>query len=371
MADIYENASTTIAATCCSDSDQGRFSRTQDELMRASSIGDTGLFVRRPKPAFPIGPYQHRNADLWPLLSRAWVYQERKLSSSVIHLARDQLYWECQTCFILEDGREFNSRGSGLKQKPISSDSAWRHAVQHYSLLDITYDSDRLPAISAIVQRLQSFREDDTYVAGMWMKNLLRDLSWIAPRGPARPRPAGKYPTWSWISVKAGIDFFDFYPSPSAQLVCADYKVVGPSHIGYTDTASITLLACSITVTYSTFDWDDSERVQRPFVLDGLADLVRDSKIAVEQWVDFDYRTANPAIMPGQKLVLLLLWHFDYSSHSEDTWAGILLRSVGEQVFERVELINLLCYGSTMAETDNRRLKEFMDSRPVKQFKII
>jgi hypothetical protein len=132
--------------------------------MRANSIGDTGLSVRRSKPAFPIQPHHHRNDDLWPLLSRAWVYQERRLSSSVIHLARDQLYWECQTCFISEDGRESNFRGAGLKQGPIFSDSAWRHAVNHYSLLDITHDSDRLPAISAIVQRLQSVRKDDTYV---------------------------------------------------------------------------------------------------------------------------------------------------------------------------------------------------------------
>jgi hypothetical protein len=366
MADIYENASTTIAATCCSDSDQGLFSRTQDELMRANSIGDTGLSVRRSKPAFPIQPHHHRNDDLWPLLSRAWVYQERRLSSSVIHLARDQLYWECQTCFISEDGRESNFRGAGLKQGPIFSDSAWRHAVNHYSLLDITHDSDRLPAISAIVQRLQSVRKDDTYVAGMWMKTHLQDLSWRTQWGRARPRPAVKYPTWSWISVKAGIDFFSFDPFPSAQLVCTDYKIVGPSHIGFTDTASITLSAPSITVTYSTFDWDDSEQDQQPFVLEGLAELVRDSIVHVVQSVDFDYRTANPAILPGQRLVLPLLWH---SGGGADRWAGILLRSVGEQIFERVGLIWLLTDG--VAGRDRRRVRESMDSLPVKQFKII
>lgn len=105
MADIYESARITIAATCCDDSSQGCFSRTKDDFM-AVPIQDTGLYVRKRKPYFPKSGYDRVDAELWPLLTRAWVYQERKLSTRVLHLSREQLYWECGTLLLSEDGFE-------------------------------------------------------------------------------------------------------------------------------------------------------------------------------------------------------------------------------------------------------------------------
>lgn len=201
MADIYETASITIAATCSSDSDKGCFSHTQGDMM-VSPIQDTGLFVRRRKPNFPLDinfRFDNLHENLWPLLSRAWVFQERKLSPSIVHLAREQLYWECKTCLISEDGREYFSQGDpgtyGVKMGSLDPKLAWREVVTQYSRLDLTYDSDRLPAISAVVKGLQSLREDDTYVAGMWTNSLLEDMTWFVPGGSHNSRPTEKYPT--------------------------------------------------------------------------------------------------------------------------------------------------------------------------------
>ena len=54
----------------------------------------------------------------------------------------------------------------------------WHKLVNMYSGLDLTYASDRLPAIAAIVEREMRLRLDDVYIAGMWKKSLLSDLAW-------------------------------------------------------------------------------------------------------------------------------------------------------------------------------------------------
>jgi hypothetical protein len=37
----------------------------------------------------------HDDLGHWPLLERAWAYQERLLSPRVLHFCQDELVWEC------------------------------------------------------------------------------------------------------------------------------------------------------------------------------------------------------------------------------------------------------------------------------------
>jgi hypothetical protein len=144
MANIYENTHITIAATCCANSDRGISSRTRDDMM-AMPIPHTGLFVRRRKPKFPIGACDdHPRRNPWPLLSRAWVYQELRLSPNFIHLAKEQLYWECNTCLISEDGSESyysqelpGTYTHGFKMGSSDPELDWRKVVERCSRLDM------------------------------------------------------------------------------------------------------------------------------------------------------------------------------------------------------------------------------------------
>jgi len=87
MANIYEQAHFTIAATWTRDSNSGLFAPDQ-ERYRVKRLRDSGLYVRGVASDFP---HDFAESKDFPLLTRAWVYQERLLSSRMIHFTRDQV----------------------------------------------------------------------------------------------------------------------------------------------------------------------------------------------------------------------------------------------------------------------------------------
>ncbi|KAF2625038.1 HET-domain-containing protein, partial [Macroventuria anomochaeta] len=193
MAGTYEGAEITIAATWSQDSDNGLFSRERTDALMT-------------------------DRDSWPLLERAWVFQERKMSSRVLHFGKEQLFWECDSGRVSEcshSDNEFRNLEPSDEdfRSPDDEDpeDAWRRAVQQYSTLKLTYEKDRLPAISAYAKRMQQLRQGDVYIAGMWLDSLLTDLSWsftLNSGEKLEPRPDRKEaftPSWSWISVSKGV----------------------------------------------------------------------------------------------------------------------------------------------------------------------
>jgi hypothetical protein len=104
MATIYENSYVTIAASWSHDSTGGCFSSIQDRYYyEEQSLGHSGLYARRLPPPFPDGSSYSGRTD-WPLLKRGWVFQERILAPRIVHYAKHQLYWECNSCFMDEYG---------------------------------------------------------------------------------------------------------------------------------------------------------------------------------------------------------------------------------------------------------------------------
>ncbi|KAF2026075.1 HET-domain-containing protein, partial [Setomelanomma holmii] len=163
MADIYEGAYLTIAATSSNNSNGGCFSRFRNRI-RDFGSGNT--------------------MTDWPLLRRGWVCQERRLSTRVIHYAKDQLFWECDTAFHSEsDPQDWTSGDRGtLKNLHDDPGQSWRSLVEIYSRLKFTKKGDHLPALAGIVEREARRRKDDTYVAGMWRNTLLDDLGFSPSR---------------------------------------------------------------------------------------------------------------------------------------------------------------------------------------------
>jgi hypothetical protein len=97
MADIYEHAYITIAATHSQDSESGLFSSDRIVTHRLRKHPD--LYVKQIPPIFPSAypdwnrnESQRGNRHLWLLLSRARVYQERRLSPRIVHFGRHQIY---------------------------------------------------------------------------------------------------------------------------------------------------------------------------------------------------------------------------------------------------------------------------------------
>ena len=136
------------------------------------------------------------NIRNFSLLSRGWAYQERRVSRRIVHFARNQTYWECRHCFESADvagimGEQPTQR---LGMQPMhtmasahwSGDNVmdWKKTVMEFTCLQLTFSSDRLPAIAALAERMMHLRgRDDTYIAGLWQSSILSDILWYKPTG--------------------------------------------------------------------------------------------------------------------------------------------------------------------------------------------
>jgi hypothetical protein len=90
------------------------------------------------------------------------------------------MYWQCPALFIPESGMAYRGIYSvhdtsdySLFENIEDPAKRWHRMVEAYSGLALTYASDRLPAIAAIVERKMQLRQDDIYIAGMWTSSLL------------------------------------------------------------------------------------------------------------------------------------------------------------------------------------------------------
>lgn len=366
MADIYAGAVLTLAATWSNDSECGLFSRMQDHY-RSIPLQEPGLFARYALPDFP------RTAgspafECWPLLTRAWVFQERRLSARVLHFGAEQLHWECNAAVLSEAGGDDNEWMSSGDFKFIPKDSvtAWREAVEHYSKLELTYEKDRLPAISAVVKRMQATRKNDVYVAGMWQNSLLEDLSWqisLAPRSRAR----GNLPTWSWISVPNQVGWSERKALQTAALIKTNFTIIGPSHFGHAINPSVTIKGptCSIKVT-----WDTSSAFTRSNCkVQELAPELRDARLLCGILPDFDWTVTNFGIERGDCLTTVILWG-DPGKY-EHSVTGLLLKAVGNGQYQRMGLLELSVYIGGKNYFAKELLDQYISSLPIEECTIV
>ncbi|KAJ4310526.1 hypothetical protein N0V84_010927 [Fusarium piperis] len=191
-----------------------------------SSSSDSTSLVIQSVPGF-INKFWSPTAykHIWPLLGRAWVFQERLLCSRNIYYGQDRLLWEC--CEGLED--EFSGRlvdsprsksrfhsvfagtqdSSQPRERVESFKGQWSLLVEEYRLANLTFEKDRVIAFAGIVKAVQS-QTKFTYLAGIWKEFAELDLLWAYHP----PSPLGDFytrrdemrkhaPSWSWFSVPA------------------------------------------------------------------------------------------------------------------------------------------------------------------------
>lgn len=177
------------------------------------------------------------------LASRAWIFQERLLSTRVLHYTSSELVWECKTvatcqCKCLSMPQHWNWDGGTwiwvnssdqdailaetLKlyfekqtvKEDISSEElalAWMNVVFHYSGLQLSNTNDRLPALWGLAKRFRMSSRLGSYLAGLWSVHLDRMLCWSTYAGSIpKNRPLGYVArTWSWASSQNTVCFSD------------------------------------------------------------------------------------------------------------------------------------------------------------------
>lgn len=234
MASIYANGMLTLAATRSADGNGGLFFDAHDfDVCGVSPHNEPYHLCFRKRIEHQIGAEMEATRRLHPLFDRAWVYQERMLSTRVLHFGQYELFWECKSVLqcdcgdIEQHARSVNSdvplvkvsytnaieRFTPMAIEEIGPDQLyqlarlWRTMVSAYTDLLLSEPGDRLPALSGLARQMATARKSK-YLAGVWDDSLSVDILW---EGCGWPRPEPRTaPTWSWASVDKFIGFYDY-----------------------------------------------------------------------------------------------------------------------------------------------------------------
>jgi hypothetical protein len=218
-----------------------------------------------------------------PLDSRAWCYQERRLAPRIVHFGLDELHWDCvgeTSCQCGAYGpagltqfggepkkmlRKLVEAGCTMKQKQ----DQWFLAVTQYSERELTFWTDRLPALSGLAKLFlaapnqnpavtssstqanpkSSFNQISLgrYLAGHWSNVLNGDLCWYSHYTPGKRLSTGtRYvaPSWSWASVSGPVNWpFEADFEPVAEIISADCSPSGVDPMGSVSYGEVILRA--------------------------------------------------------------------------------------------------------------------------------
>ncbi|ESZ96631.1 hypothetical protein SBOR_2998 [Sclerotinia borealis F-4128] len=237
MADVYSNSYLNIAATGSSDSRGGCFgsrtvkygiSKSLDIAPQLISL-ETGqqssenIYVR---PSFEEGHHRFitptreqfntSKDSVTPLLTRAWVFQERQLAPRTVHFHPSEMIMECKAvlrceCTVLDRLSAKINKNSPDHDLNLLDESEvlgkWFEIVEEYSRLHLTKESDRLIAVAGVATIFQK-RLKCRYLAGIWQCDIARGLLWSvsrytfsnSKRSMIRPKKPCA-PSWSWASL--------------------------------------------------------------------------------------------------------------------------------------------------------------------------
>ncbi|KAI0406594.1 HET-domain-containing protein [Xylaria palmicola] len=208
MEKVYANSSCNISASHSRNASESMFSARNPA--RVSPI----WLKKRDDPVILVLARDTWTEEVMEAIvnHRAWVVQERLLSPRILHFGRSTVSWECgATCASeklmspaasanrwITPGADDDPAGRGLDK--------WMDIVVAYTACDLTFSSDKLVALSGIAARVGStVLGGDQYVAGMWARDLERQLVWLVAGQPTAPLVEYRAPSWSWASVDGAV----------------------------------------------------------------------------------------------------------------------------------------------------------------------
>ena len=128
MAEVYEGAYITIAATSAADCNDGCISprEASKEILGVHDCGKPFSVFVRPRLGHAALFFSNNDSE-YPVFQRGWCFQERILSRRVLHFTKKELIFECSEGLrcdcsrVLQHG--YGSRTKALYTRMIQKDS--------------------------------------------------------------------------------------------------------------------------------------------------------------------------------------------------------------------------------------------------------
>ena len=177
----------------------GTFGQQEYSQADKTPFGLNSVFVRpdlnREHTDFSIFERDPWNSE--PINKRAWTLQEALLSNRAVFFTKTELKWLCNErrqceCGKLSSPIRVSDLGdsAGLRLRELFSQHTleevygkWDDIVMSFTKRSLTYEKDRLPALSGLARRFEwllskRFDHRDHYLAGLWETKLSRGLLW-------------------------------------------------------------------------------------------------------------------------------------------------------------------------------------------------
>ncbi|KLU84479.1 hypothetical protein MAPG_03521 [Magnaporthiopsis poae ATCC 64411] len=231
MFNVYRQSVLTLAATRAVDSHAGLFAPRSPENLSAGPFRISngildGMFVAV-EAAADTRWHWDDVVEYAPLNLRGWVLQERFLSPRIVHFTDDQAIWDCAESTAAEFvpsgaqalpwmktagiGPKRSSRILVISPEKDQAPGQWFQIVDSYSRYQLSRASDKLLALSGVVDSLRSVLGADSgeggYYVGLWRFQMEIQLCWRTERlqGGALPTRNQFAPSWSWMSVDGAV----------------------------------------------------------------------------------------------------------------------------------------------------------------------
>ncbi|KAH6963116.1 heterokaryon incompatibility protein-domain-containing protein [Fusarium avenaceum] len=173
------------------------------------------------------------------LSTRGWVLQEEILSHRIIHCSRSEIYWQCKFSYKTQSGQildpleVFREPGEFHVDPARREERMWYEWIEDYSSRNFTFPSDRIPAMSGIVNHYHKL-SGQTPALGLWEESFAEGLLWVRLGALTAPCDPG-IPSWTWLSCNASILFDHMQRSlPKDGKTIQDHVVLHRCHITWT-----------------------------------------------------------------------------------------------------------------------------------------
>lgn len=224
MSEIYAGAFLNIAAMSSWNSHGGIYQRRSPLSFMPCQIKMDWSALNWHQKIVGLWPKGYRDDIVGnaPLTTRAWAVQERLLAPRTVHFLAHKVVWECASFHAsesdcqgaLESRRPFTNDGLRWaipppQDQPLFQTAClekWYEALSMYTHGDLTFQTDKLIAISGLARILKSMWRGGSvkYWVGMWSYQLEWSLCWYTYSPGQRPaHPLA--PSWSWASIRGRV----------------------------------------------------------------------------------------------------------------------------------------------------------------------